>query len=102
MVVSLYHLVRILFFDIPLLYYIVILTLSRERRGVFYHRIPGTDMANLPELIFPRRNSAVGMKLCIYNKYHKNFLFLSKTLHGCVDVSIFSAYVSKNWHSSSF
>ena len=33
----------------------------------------GGGMANLPELIFPRRNCAVGMKLCIYNNYHKNF-----------------------------
>ena len=62
----------------------------------------GGGLTNLPELIFPRRNCAVGMKLCIYNNYHKNFWFSSKNLHGCADGSIFSAYVSKNRHFSSF
>ena len=61
---------------------------ARER--VFYHLIlEWVGMANLPELIFPRRNCAVGMKLCICNNYHKDFLFSSKNLHGCADVSIF-------------
>ena len=69
--------------------------------GEFYHRIP-EGMANLPELIFPRRNCAVGMKLCIFNNYHKNFLFPSKKLHGCVTSAFFSACVSKNRHFSSF
>ena len=61
---------------------------ARER--VFYHLIlEWVGMANLPELIFPRRNCAVGMKLCICNNYHKDFLFSSKNLHGCADVIFF-------------
>ena len=49
----------------------------------------GSGMANLPELIFPRKNCAVGMKLCIYKNYYHNFWFQSNKLHGCADVSIF-------------
>ena len=70
---------------------------ARER--VFYHLI--LEWVGMANLIFPRRNCAVGMKLCICNNYHKDFWFSSKNLHGCADVSIFSAYISKNRYSSS-
>ena len=37
-----------------------------------------TIYPNSPELIFSRRNCAVGMKLCIYKNCHKNFDFYQK------------------------
>ena len=47
--------------------------LTLPQGGIFYHRTPG-GLASLPELIFPKRNCAVGMKLCIYDNYQEFFV----------------------------